>query len=327
MRAVGLYKFGGPEVLQAIELPDPHAGPGEIRVHVRAAAVNPSDTLLRSGAHAPALAGVPGPYVPGMDVAGVVDEIGPGTETDLSIGDPVMAMLLPVTPAPDGSLQNSGGGYAEYVVRPANWIVRAPAGTSHEAAATLPMNALTAMLALDQLNLAPGSTLAVVGAAGALGSYLIQMARQAGLIVIGDAAPADEALVRESGAIDIVARGSDVAGRLRARYPDGVDAVADVALFGSRLFDAIRDGGTLVRFRQSDEPGGYQADSTRGITVRTPFVPEYAGRADKLDEIRRLAESGVLIPRVAKTLPAAEAHDAHRLFAAGGVRGRLVLTF
>ncbi|MCZ7421892.1 MULTISPECIES: NADP-dependent oxidoreductase [unclassified Micromonospora] len=327
MRAVGLHEFGGPEVLRVIELPEPHAGPGEVRVRVHAAAVNPSDILLRSGVHASALAGVPGPYVPGMDVAGVVDEIGPGTVTDLSVGDRVMAMLLPVTPTAEGTLENSGGGYVEYVVRPASWVVRAPAGVSHEAAATLPMNGLTALLALDQLALAPGSTLAVVGAAGALGGYLVQMASNAGLTVVADAAPADEALVRESGAAIVVARGAEVVNGIRAHFPDGVDAVADVALLGTRLFNVVRDGGTLIQVRQADEPGGYQAASTRGITVLTPFVPDYAGRTDKLDKIRRLAEAGVLIPRVAKTLPAAEAPDAHRRFAAGGVRGRLVLTF
>ncbi|MFD0782735.1 NADP-dependent oxidoreductase [Micromonospora azadirachtae] len=327
MRAVGLYEFGGPEVLRVIELPEPHAGPGEVRMRVRAAAVNPSDTLLRSGTHAEALSGIPGPYVPGMDAAGVIDEIGPGTRTELSIGDPAMAMLLPVTPKPDGTLENSGGGYVEYVVLPANWVVRAPAGASHEAAATLPMNGLTALLALDQLALTPGSTLAVVGAAGTLGSYLVQMASHAGLNVVADAAPADETLVRESGATHVVTRGPGLAERIIARFPGGVDAVADVALAGPQLMDAIHDGGTLVRFRHPDEPGGYQATSTRGIAVQAPFVPDYAGRADKLDEIRRLAESGVLIPRVAAALPAAEAADAHRRFAAGGVRGRLVLTF
>ncbi|MEO3748019.1 NADP-dependent oxidoreductase [Plantactinospora sp. B5E13] len=327
MRAVGLHEFGGPEVLRVIELPEPHAGPGEVRVRVHAAAVNPSDTLLRSGVHARALTGVPGPYVPGMDIAGVVDEIGPGTETDLSVGDRVMAMLLPVTPTPDGALENSRGGYQEYVVRPAGWVVPAPAGTSHEAAATLPMNALTALLTLDQLALAPGSTLVVVGAAGALGSYLVQLASNAGLTVVADAAPADEALVRESGAAVVVARGAEVVDDIRAHFPDGVDAVADIALLGTRMFDVVRDGGSLVRIRQADEPGGYQAESTRGIKVLSPFVPDYAGRPDKLDEVRRLAEAGVLIPRVADTLPAAEAPEAHRRFAAGGVRGRLVLTF
>lgn len=327
MRAVGLYEFGGPDVLRVLELPEPHADRGTVRVRVHAAAVSPSDTLIRSGGLAWAMSGTPGPYVPGMDVAGVVDEIGPGTETGLSVGDPVMAMLLPLTPAPDGTLAYSGGSYVEYVVLPASWVVRAPVGVGHEAASTLPMNGLTALLTLDQLGLAPGSTLAVIGAAGTLGSYLVQLASSAGLTVIADAAPADEVLVRGFGAAEIVARGPDVVGRIRARYPDGVDAVADVALVGPRLLDAVRDGGTLVRFRQAEEPGGYESVSDRGITLLSPFVPDYAGRTDKLDEVRRRTESGALTPRVAKALPVAEAHEAHRRLEAGGVRGRLVLTF
>ncbi|MFC6082982.1 NADP-dependent oxidoreductase [Sphaerisporangium aureirubrum] len=319
MLAIGFYEFGGPGVLRVVDLPEPHAGPGEVRVRVRAAAVNPADTLLRSGVHAEAFAGVAAPYVPGMDIAGVIDEIGPGTETELSPGEPVMAMVIPLGPA--------AGGYAEYVVLPAGWVVRAPAGTGHAEAATLPMNGLTARMTLDRLALAPGSTLAVVGAAGTLGGYLVQLGRHAGLTVVADAAPADEALVRLSGAADVVARGSDVAGRIRARYPDGVDAVADAALIGPRLLAAVRDGGAYARFRGGGEPGGHDFGGTGGVRVRTIFVLDYAGRTDKLDEIRGLAESGVLTPRVAATLPAAEAATAHRRLAAGGVRGRLVLTF
>ena len=314
MRAIGVYEFGGPDVLRVVDLPEPHAGPGEVRVRVRAAAVNPADTLLRSGVLAQAFAGVPAPYVPGMDIAGVIDEIGPGTETELSPGEPVMAMVIPLGPA--------AGGYAEYVVLPAGWVVRAPAGIDHAAAATLPMNGLTALLALDQLALAPGSVLAVIGAAGALGGYLVQLGRHAGLTVVADAAPADEALVRRSGAADVVARGSDVAERIRARYPDGVDAVADAALVGPDLLDAVRDGGAYTMFRSGAEPGGHEIDGGNRITVQKTFVPDYAGRTDKLNQIRRLAEAGVLIPRVATTLPAAEAADAHRRLEAGGVRGR-----
>ncbi|MEU8404095.1 NADP-dependent oxidoreductase [Nonomuraea sp. NPDC048892] len=319
MRAVGFYDFGGPDVLRIVDLPEPHAGPGEVRVRVHAAAVNPADTLIRAGVHAAAFAGVPAPYVPGMDIAGVIDEIGPGTDTELAPGEPVMAMVMPIGPA--------AGGYAEYVVLPAGWVVRAPAGIEHAAAATLPMNGLTALRALDQLALAPGSVLAVTGAAGALGGYLVQLGGHAGLTVVADAAPADEALVRASGAADVVARGAGVAERIRARYPDGVDAVADAALVGPRLLDAVRDGGAYVRFRGSDEPGGHEIDGQGRIVVRTTFVPDYAGRTDKLRQIRRLAEAGVLIPRVATTLPAAEAAGAHRRLEAGGVRGRLVLSF
>ncbi|MDX3853119.1 NADP-dependent oxidoreductase [Streptomyces sp. AK02-01A] len=319
MRVVGLYEFGGPDVLRVVDLPDPHAGPGEVRVRVHAATVNPADTLLRSGALAQRLREFPGPYVPGMDIAGVVDEVGPGTETELRVGDSVMAMVMPVGTA--------AGGYAEYKVLPAGWVVRAPEGSDHASAATLPMNGLTALRTLDMLALPAGSVLAVVGAAGALGGYLVQLARHAGLTVIADAAPADEELVRRCGADEIVARGSDVAGHLRARYPDGVDAVADAALFGPRLFEAVRDGGTFVRFRGAEEPGGYEHDDSGRITVQSTFVPDYFGRTDKLNQIRELAEAGVLVPRVARTYSPVETGDAHRRLAAGGVRGRLVIAF
>ncbi|MGW3744128.1 NADP-dependent oxidoreductase [Streptomyces sp. NPDC005146] len=319
MQAVGLYEFGEPDVLQVIDLPDPHPGPGEVRVRVHAAAVNPADALLRAGAHAERLREFPGPYVPGMDIAGVIDEVGPATETELRVGDPVMAMLMP--------LGTAAGGYAEYRVLPASWVVRAPAGFDHASAATLPMNGLTALRTLDLLALPAGSVLAVVGAAGTLGSYLVQLARHAGLTVIADAAPADEELVRGFGADEIVARGSNVAEHLRARCPDGVDAVADVALLGQRLSETVRDGGTFVRFRSAEEPDGYELENSGRITVRTTFVPDYFGRTDKLNQIRELAEAAVLIPRVAQTYSPVEAGNAHRRMAAGGVRGRLVVTF
>ncbi|WP_326624084.1 MULTISPECIES: NADP-dependent oxidoreductase [unclassified Streptomyces] len=319
MQAVGLYEFGEPDVLQVIDLPDPHPGPGEVRVRVHAAAVSPADALLRAGAHAERLREFPGPYVPGMDIAGVVDEVGPETGTELRVGDPVMAMLMP--------LGTAAGGYAEYKVLPASWVVRAPAGFDHASAATLPMNGLTALRTLDLLALPAGSVLAVVGAAGTLGSYLVQLAKHAGLTVIADAAPADEELVRGFGADEIVARGSNVAEHLRARYPDGVDAVADVALLGRRLSETVRDGGTFVRFRSAEEPGGYELENSGRITVRTTFVPDYFGRTDKLNQIRELAEAAVLIPRVAQTYSPVEAGNAHRRMAAGGVRGRLVVTF
>ncbi|MFB4263177.1 alcohol dehydrogenase catalytic domain-containing protein [Nonomuraea sp. GTA35] len=244
-------------MLRVVDLPEPHAGPGEVRVRVRAAAVNPADTLLRAGVHARAFAGVPAPYVPGMDIAGEIDEIGPGTRTELSPGEPVMAMVMPIGPA--------AGGYAEYVVLPAGWVVRAPAGADGAAAATLPMNGLTAQLTLDQPALAPGSILAVTGAAGTLGGYLVQLGRHAGLTVVADAAPADEALVRRLGAADVVTRGPDVAARLRDRYPDGVDAVADTALIGPRLLDAVRDGGTYARFLAPMNPA-----ATNSATAATP---------------------------------------------------------
>ncbi|WP_327002837.1 NADP-dependent oxidoreductase [Dactylosporangium sp. NBC_01737] len=289
--------------------------------------MNPADTLLRSGALAWALDGVPGPYVPGQDIAGTVDEIGHGTRSDLSVGDAVMAMVLPFLPGPDGALHYQGGGYAEHVVLPAAWVVRAPVGVDHVPASTLPMNGLTALLTLDRLALAPGSVLAVTGAAGALGGYLVQMAASSGMVVVADAAPTDETFVRSAGAAEIVARGDGVAERIRALHPHGVDAVVDAALVGPHMLGAIRPGGVYVPFRNAGEPGGYGGHADSRIAVRMSYVPDYAGRRDRLEEIRRLTEAGVLLPRVAGTLAPADAGEAHRLLEAGGVRGRLVLTF
>ena len=93
MRGVGVVEFGGPEVLRVVELPEEHAGAGQVRVRVHAATVNPTDAGLRNGSRAEALKDVPTPHVPGMDVAGVIDEVGPGTSTDLRVGDEVRSVV------------------------------------------------------------------------------------------------------------------------------------------------------------------------------------------------------------------------------------------
>jgi NADPH:quinone reductase-like Zn-dependent oxidoreductase len=321
MRAVGVTEFGGPDVLELVELPRPTAGPGQIRIRVHAATVNPGDTLLRIGDLDEVLRNGPlkPPYVPGMEAAGVMDQIGPGTQTDLRVGERVMAVLMPI--------DATGGAYAEYLVVDADQAARAPAGTTHAEAATLPMNGLTARLALDVLNVASGETIAVTGSAGAVGGYAIQLAKVDGLRVIADAAASDETLVATLGADQIVARGPDVGQRIRQWWPDGVAAVVDGSLQGPAVVPAIRDGGQIAAVRGWELHGSSGLGEDRGITVRDVFVPEYTHRNDKLDELRVLTEEGRLTLRVARTYPAAEAAEAHRAFEAGGVRGRLVLTF
>ena len=147
MRAMGITEFGGPEVLRLVDLPDPEPGPGEVRIRVRAAAVNPTDTVLRSGGRAERLKDIPPPHVPGMDAAGELEQIGEGVRTTLKVGDRVMAVVVPL---------GQRGAYAERVVVPAESVVPSPAGTTDAEAATLPMNGLTARLALDALGAPTG---------------------------------------------------------------------------------------------------------------------------------------------------------------------------
>ncbi|OBB08902.1 alcohol dehydrogenase [Mycolicibacterium fortuitum] len=321
MKAVVVTEYGGPEVLQQADVDEPNPGRDQLRIRVRAATVNPADVLLRVGDIDDALRAstLSPPYRPGMEVAGLVDEIGPDTATDLAVGDRVMAIMMPI--------DDSGGAYAEYVVVDADQVTAAPAGSSHAEAATLPMNGLTARRALDVLNLSPGQTLAVTGAAGAVGGYVVQLARNDGLRVLADAGPSDEQLVSDLGADEVVPRGNDVGERIRRLHPEGVDAVVDAALQGDEVLPALRDGGQIAIVRRPGERGTSALHPERGITVRDVWVPDYTHATDKLDSLRVLAEQGKVTLRVAQTFPAADAAEAHRALEQGGVRGRLVLTF
>lgn len=316
MRAVGVTEFGGPEVLHVVDLPDPEPGPGEVLLDVAAAAVSPTDTMIRSGARAEVLRKDPPPYVPGMDVAGTVAALGPDTaDAGLAVGDRVMGIVVP---------SGAHGGYSSRIVLPVDSVTPAPAGVGHAAAATLPMNGLTARLALDELALPAGATVAVTGAAGAFGGYVVQLAKADGLRVVADAAEADEELVRGLGADLVVRRGDGVADRIRAAVGGGVDGIADGTLQTDDLVPALVDGGRIATVRGY---GGPEGGSGRGITWHPVWVRNYARNRAALDRLREQVESGAVTLRVAATVPAEEAAETHRRLEAGGVRGRLVITF
>jgi len=312
MRAVGLYVHGGPEVLEVVDLPEVHAGSGQMRIRVHAVAVNPTDTMARNGSRAEQQNIDPPPYVPGMDVAGVVDEVDDDISTNVAVGDAVMAMVVP---------KASHGAYREQIVLNARSVVPAPAGTSHVEACTLPMNGLTAQQSLDLLGLSPGQTLAVTGAAGAYGGYVIQLAKTEGLTVIADASEADRELVANLGADIVVRRGDEVATRIREHFSDGVDGLADGAVQNELVIPAVRDGGAFTSVR------GFIGEPLRDISFTATMVRTYDGEFEKLDRLRQLVESGSITLRVADTYTPERAGEAHRRLEAGGTRGRLVIEF
>lgn len=312
MRAVGLTEFGGPEVLQVLDLDTPEPGNGQIRVRVAAAAVNPTDTGVRAGRYGNALDDHGPPWIPGMDLAGTVDALGADVER-FEVGDEVMAAVSP--------MREGGGAYAQQVIVDEDAAVHVPESVSLQQAATLPMNGLTAWLALDMLDLDIGDRLLVTGGAGLLGSYVIQLAKQDAIRVYADAAPDDRELVEGFGADIVLDRGDDLAERVREVAPDGVDAVVDTALLHSAILPAVKDGGAIASVR------GFEGELERDIEQHQVRVFEVLDRHDQLERLANLAATGHLSLRVADIFSPERAGAAHERFAEGGVRGRLLIEF
>ena len=222
MRAVLARGFGGVEVLQVAEVAVPAAGPGQVRIRVEAATVNPVDLATRSGALTEAgllperdLVGL------GWDVAGVIAEVGQGV-SGFARGDRVIGL--------SDRLDVTLGTHADQVVLDATAVARAPAGVPAVAAATLPLNGLTAVQALDQLGLGEGQSLLVTGAAGAVGGFAVQLAAERGLRVVAVAGEDDEELVRATGAEWFAPRSAVRLGTaVREFHPAGVDGAVDAA--------------------------------------------------------------------------------------------------
>ncbi|WP_229929142.1 NADP-dependent oxidoreductase [Kitasatospora xanthocidica] len=311
MRAVVVREFGGPEVLELVEVALPEPGRGQVRVRVAAAGVNPVDAVTRAGVLARAGLMTPRAVTGiGWDVAGVVDAVGPGV-TGFAPGQRVVGLR--------DRLDADLGTYAEHIVLDAGALAPLPASVPFEQAATLPLNSLTALQALGLLDLPAGSTVLVTGAAGAVGGFAVELAARRGLRVAALAGEGDETLVRALGAQWFVPRtADDVAAAVRELVPGGVDGAVDAALLGVRALGAVRGRGAFVAVAGGSEPVGL-----RGIRVANVWItadgPALAGLA-------ALAGEGRLTLRVADTLPLERAGQAHERLAAGGLRGRLVLT-
>jgi NADPH:quinone reductase-like Zn-dependent oxidoreductase len=314
MKAIGLSDFGGPEVLRVVDLPDPETGPSEVRIRVQAAGVNPTDITFRSGGRAAQLTEHAGPYVPGVDAAGILEELGPGSDGRLTIGEQVIAFVVPMGPG--------GGSYAECIVVPEASVVPAPRGASIWEAATLLLNATAARLSLNALALSPGEMVAIVGGSGAVGGYTIQLATaEDGLMVLTNATSSDEELVRSLGADLMVETTGDIATEIRREVTDGVPGVIDGAGLNEAILPAIADGGRLATLK------GWSGPAERNISIHPISSFDAATNTALLDHLRQLAEDRTITLRVAEVVPAIRAGEAHRRLAAGGLRGRLVLDF
>jgi NADPH:quinone reductase-like Zn-dependent oxidoreductase len=301
VKAARFSRFGGPEVLEIVDLPDPHPGPGQVRIAVRAAGVNPSDWKKREGLMDPEL-----PQTMGYEAAGVVDELGEGV-ADVAVGDRVFG------------LSAEGAAQAELAVL--SFYAPIPPSLDFAGAAALPAAIETATRALDQLGVGAGTgsgrTLLINGASGSVGSAAVQLAVVRGARVIGTASPANHDYLRSLGA-EPVAYGEGLAGRVRALAPDGVDAALDVAGSGV-LPELIELAGGPEHVVTIADFGGAQEHGVR-------FSRGDAGRAvHALAEIGELIESGRFSLPVAQTFPLAEIAQAHRAGEDGHVRGKLVL--
>ncbi|MFD7305067.1 NADP-dependent oxidoreductase [Streptomyces pharetrae] len=292
MRAVVVERFGGPEAVEVVETAVPQPGARQVRIKVAAAALNPVDAGVRAGVF-----GGAGQRIGlGWDAAGTIDAVGAGAAWN--VGDEVVALHY-------GTVKPLGT-HAEYVVVDADAVAPAPAGVDAVHAATLPLNALTAVQALDLLGLEAGQSLLVTGAAGAVGGYAARLAAHRGVAVTGLAREDDEELVRSLGAEFVVGEG----------VPGGFDAVLDAAVLGERALGRVRDGGAYAGVIPGAAP-----ESVRGVRVG---AVEVSADGARLAELVRLAEEGVLALRVAETFSLGDAVKAHARLAEGGVRGRLV---
>jgi NADPH:quinone reductase-like Zn-dependent oxidoreductase len=297
MKAVRFSQFGGPEVLEIVDLPDPHPGPGQVRIAVRAAGVNPSDWKKRRGLMDEEL-----PQTLGYEAAGVVDELGAGV-ADVAVGDRVFGF------------STEGAAQAELAVL--SYYAPIPPSLDFPGAAALPAAVETATRALNQLGVENNSTLLINGASGGVGSAAVQLALVRGARVIGTARPANHEYLRSLGA-EPVAYGEGLTERVRALAPDGVDLALDVAGSGvlPELVELAGGAEHVITLADFDGAQKYGVRFSGGDTGRALYA---------IADIGELIESGRFSLPVARTFPLAEVAAAHRASEDGHVRGKLVL--
>ena len=338
---ININRFGGPEVLEPAEQPAiPEPGPGETRIKVLAAGTGFTDAFIRRGRY-PDFKG-PLPFTPGYDLVGIVEKLGRG-----------------VTEPPEGQLVADlcvTGGYAQYAIRPARFLVPVPDGVDPAAAVCIPLAYLTAYQMLTLCGSLPqGATILIVGASGTVGTALLDLARHLGLKAIGTCSAANLAAVRRFGAVAIDYRAGDFVAAVRkiavGRQGDaGVDAVYD-AIGGahfSRSFACLASGGLLVGYGSQTMAVGGESLLSAGLglarlklwgTLRFLFGGRRAvwysitdrrsthpdGFKADMATLFGLLRDGAIHPVVVDRLPLAAAREVHSRIDAGGLGGKIVL--
>lgn len=330
-KRVLLTRKGGPEVLEVVEGGVPEPKPGEALVRVLATGVAFADVMMRHGLYP----GVPDfPFTPGYDLVGEVEDLGPGT-SGLTLGQRVAALT-------------QTGAHAQYVSLPAEELVPVPAGVDAAEAAALPVNYVTAHQMLFRVaKIEPGERILVHGAAGGVGTALLQLGGLQGLEMYGTASAGKHDLVLGLGAAPIDYKAEDFVGRVRALTSDGVDAVFDHVggAHVARSFRTLRRGGRLVGYGLSSGLAGGSAPvlgaTTLGRIALWNALPNGKGAAfytiytlkkrhrewfrEDLALLLGLLAEGRVRPVVAERLPLEGVVRAHGLMEGAGARGKLVL--
>ena len=305
MKALTYSQYGSPEdVLTLTDVPEPKVGAGEVRIAVKAASINPVDWKVMAG-YLDQIMNVQWPVIPGWDVAGVVEAVGPDVP-DYQVGDDVMAY--------GRKDWLSQGSFAEKMTLPVRTLARKPKDLSWEQAAALPLAGLTALQTLRRLGVSDGDTVLIHGASGGVGAYGVQIARALGARVIGAASEAKQDRVRELGGEPVV-YGDGLVEQVKHLAPEGVTVVADYA------------GGVVEQTVQVLAEGG------RHGSIADPSVIDQGGAFlwvhpdhDDLAELGAMVERGQLRVDLADTLPLERAAEGFRRSIDGTAGGKIAIT-
>jgi NADPH:quinone reductase-like Zn-dependent oxidoreductase len=307
MKAVRFHEYGEPDVLRYEDAEQPDPGPGEVRLRVAASAFNPVDDGIRGG-YLRDVFPVTLPHVPGIEVAGTIDELGEGV-TDVQVGDDVIG-FLPMTAA---------GAAAEYVVTPAEILAPAPTSIPLPDAAALPMVGLTAWQALfDDAGLTAGQRVLINGAGGAVGGYAVQLAKRAGAHVIATASPSSTERVRSAGADEVIDHTTT-----EVTVAEPVDVLLNLARITPEemvtLVALVRPGGVVVNTVPTIPTSG---DDERGVRAVGVFV---RSDAEQLSRLVAMVDRGELRVDVAERVPLAQLPAVHARAAAGALPGKVIV--